>query len=229
MTHALRTSEARSAVIAVHYPARLVWLTNVASESGLRIVGTACDTDGALNLVERFQPDVLITDFDFDCREDDVALLAKSRKIVPNIGLVSLLAQPTAELVAEAAAAGAGVCALAEADPADLAVAIRQLFHPVIFIAEDCLYGVRTFDGRGGKLPLTRREASVLSLVAHGFTNATIASKLACSEKTVKFHLSNIFRKLHVGNRTEASSWARENGLMLSAETRAERAPATVA
>ena len=58
------------------------------------------------------------------------------------------------------------------------------------------------------------RELEVLELVAAGSTNGEIARKLWVTEQTVKFHLSNIYRKLEVGNRTEASRYAHVNGLI---------------
>jgi DNA-binding NarL/FixJ family response regulator len=61
---------------------------------------------------------------------------------------------------------------------------------------------------------LTTRELEVLRLVAGGSTNGEIARKLWVTEQTVKFHLSNVYRKLDVGNRTEASHYAHVNGLM---------------
>ena len=62
--------------------------------------------------------------------------------------------------------------------------------------------------------PLTSRELEVLQLVAAGATNGEIAQKLWVTEQTVKFHLSNVYRKLEVGNRTEASHYAHVNGLL---------------
>jgi DNA-binding NarL/FixJ family response regulator len=61
---------------------------------------------------------------------------------------------------------------------------------------------------------LTPRELEVLQLVAAGSTNGEIASRLWVTEQTVKFHLSNVYRKLEVGNRTEASHYAHVNGLV---------------
>ena len=61
--------------------------------------------------------------------------------------------------------------------------------------------------------PLSPRELEVLQLVAAGATNGEIARKLWVTEQTVKFHLSNIYRKLDVANRTEASRYAHLNGL----------------
>jgi DNA-binding CsgD family transcriptional regulator len=61
---------------------------------------------------------------------------------------------------------------------------------------------------------LTRRELEILKHVAEGHSNATVARTLWVTEQTVKFHLSNIYRKLDVTNRTEASRWAQINGLL---------------
>jgi DNA-binding CsgD family transcriptional regulator len=61
---------------------------------------------------------------------------------------------------------------------------------------------------------LTRREYEILQLVAEGHSNAQLARMLWVTEQTVKFHLSNIYRKLDVANRTEASRWAQVHGLL---------------
>jgi DNA-binding CsgD family transcriptional regulator len=61
---------------------------------------------------------------------------------------------------------------------------------------------------------LTRRELEILRLVAEGHSNAELAKMLWVTEQTVKFHLSNIYRKLDVSNRTEASRWAQIQGLL---------------
>ena len=62
--------------------------------------------------------------------------------------------------------------------------------------------------------PLTPRELEVLQLVASGSSNGEIAQTLWVTEQTVKFHLSNVYRKLEVANRTEASHYAYINGLI---------------
>jgi len=66
---------------------------------------------------------------------------------------------------------------------------------------------------RSGPGGLTRREVEVLTLVSRGWTNRTVARTLWVTDETVKFHLSNIYRKLGVANRVEASRWAAECGI----------------
>jgi len=61
---------------------------------------------------------------------------------------------------------------------------------------------------------LTKREVEILRLAAEGHSNAQMARMLWVTEQTVKFHLSNVYRKINVGNRTEASRWAQVNGLL---------------
>ena len=68
-----------------------------------------------------------------------------------------------------------------------------------------------------GDCPLTDRELEILRLVAQGYTNGRIARELWVTEQTVKFHLSNTYRKLGVANRTEASRYAYVNDLMAAA------------
>jgi NarL family two-component system response regulator LiaR len=61
--------------------------------------------------------------------------------------------------------------------------------------------------------PLTEREAVVLEQIARGLTNQEIAERLTISERTVRFHVSNILGKLHLANRTQAALYALQEGL----------------
>ena len=65
---------------------------------------------------------------------------------------------------------------------------------------------------------LTDREHEILRFVASGATNAEIARQLWITQQTVKFHVSNVYRKLDVGNRTEACHYAHVNGLLSDVE-----------
>jgi DNA-binding NarL/FixJ family response regulator len=65
-----------------------------------------------------------------------------------------------------------------------------------------------------GACPLTSRESQILGLAAQGYTNSRIARQLWVTEQTVKFHLSNCYRKLGVANRTEASRYAYQQDLV---------------
>ena len=104
------------------------------------------------------------------------------------------------------------------AQPADIRAGVRQAFRSSIFLPSPRRSASppqpqpppATTDGE----VLTRREVEILKLAAEGPSNAELARKLWVTEQTVKFHLSNIYRKLGVANRTEASRWAQVNGLL---------------
>ena len=98
----------------------------------------------------------------------------------------------------------------------DLAYAMRQAFEHSVFVAASPSGAAPCgpHRSRGDARAVTRREAEILRLVAEGHSNADVARMLWIAEQTVKFHLSNIYRKLNVSNRTEASRWAQLHGLL---------------
>ncbi|MBV9311767.1 MAG: response regulator transcription factor [Solirubrobacterales bacterium] len=109
-------------------------------------------------------------------------------------------------------------CAISKAtNPAALATLLREtlsghIFHRFARAAAPNQHQAEAVPN--GDLPLTRREFEILQLVAAGSTNGDVARKLWVTEQTVKFHLRNIYRKLDVANRTEASHFAHVNGLL---------------
>ena len=81
--------------------------------------------------------------------------------------------------------------------------------------ATSCTARARRASSRAAEdCPLTTRELEILRLAAQGYTNGQIARELWVTEQTVKFHLSNTYRKLGVANRTEASRYAYVHGLV---------------
>jgi DNA-binding NarL/FixJ family response regulator len=102
--------------------------------------------------------------------------------------------------------------------PDDFAAAIRQSFENSIYLANRRGEGLAERgvgkSGEPAKVKLTRREREILRLLADGYSNAQLAQMLWVTEQTVKFHLSNIYRKLNVSNRTEASRWAHIHGFL---------------
>ncbi|MGH3033298.1 MAG: helix-turn-helix domain-containing protein, partial [Gaiellaceae bacterium] len=100
------------------------------------------------------------------------------------------------------------------AHPDDITSAIRQVFEHSIYFVGGQLPAVASGPVLDSSLGLTRRELEILQLVAEGHSNAELARRLWVTEQTVKFHLSNVYRKLNVSNRTEASRWAQLHGLL---------------
>ena len=127
-----------------------------------------------------------------------------------------MLSTSNAEVdIADAFDAGAVAYIVKTTHPDDIASAIRQAFRHSIFFATpyDATAQRRTVQAGSEGRPeseagLTRRESEILRLVAEGHSNGQLARMLWVTEQTVKFHLSNIYRKLNVANRTEATRWA---------------------
>ena len=115
-----------------------------------------------------------------------------------------------------ALAQGASGYVVKSINPLDLPSTVRQVVEGTVYHPRG-----RGVDGAIGGVPqtaaqasgLTERELSILKLVAEGLSNLEIANRLFVTEQTVKFHLSNIYRKLGVANRTEATRYAYRNGL----------------
>ena len=134
---------------------------------------------------------------------------------MPSLKLVVLARSREQQDMAAAFEAGAVAYVVKTAHPADIAAAIRQAFDPSIFFlrhnSDSDLVRPRPPSANGKAGALTKRELEVLGLVAEGHSNGVLAHMLWVTEQTVKFHLSNIYRKLGVANRTEVSRWAHEH------------------
>jgi DNA-binding NarL/FixJ family response regulator len=183
----------------------------------IKVVGEAMSGEEMLTLVPRVRPDVVILDLRMP-KGDGLTTLATLRKDYPDLKIIILSMFEDSEHIDQALHQGASGYVVKSINPLDLPSTIRQ-------VVEGTVYHPRGRGGEGGGAVggtgggghpggLTDRELSILRLVAEGLSNLDIASKLYVTEQTVKFHLSNIYRKLGVGNRTEATRYAYRNGLI---------------
>ena len=171
-------------------------------------------------MVEAHQPDVIVTDYGL-ATSNGTNLLQEARATSPRSRCV-VLSEKSVDSERDAAfAAGARAYCAKLAEPDDLAAAIRQLFTPSIYFADSQPGASKPAPVPGhaerlndDKAALTKRETEILRLTAEGHSNSELAKMLWVTEQTVKFHLSNIYRKLDVSNRTEASRWALMHGLL---------------
>lgn len=208
----------RSAVILGNHPLWMEGLERLLGSLGISAVVKARTSAEAVALVGERRPDLFIADLDGIELLDGSELLERVRAQHAAIRIVVIANAADARAIEFAFAAGAAAYCTKAAEPDDLSVAIRQSFEHSIYLAAS----------RGGEAPrpaveqppeppqhdLTRRELEILRLVAEGQSNAQVAGLLWVTEQTVKFHLANIYRKLAVANRTEASRWAQLNGLL---------------
>jgi len=184
--------------------------------AGFQVIGVV---DGRLPVraaLTEHLPDVVLVDDMFDPRSDvrnpDHAL-ARLREVVehaPDAQRLLLTLRMNEEWISEAFEAGANAVLSKTMHPVSLGTMLREVVRgnvvhrfelkPVVALINDC--------------PLTTREREILGLAAEGHTNGQIARTLWVTEQTIKFHLSNTYRKLGVANRTEASHYAHINNLV---------------
>ena len=222
MTPTDSCSRRRSAVLLDRHPLFLDGVQLALAKSGVEVVGKATSSERALALIDEQEPDILVTEIQLsEGKMDGIACLREARNRVRHLKAIVLSVVEDPSCVAAAFEAGAEVYVLKTAHPDDLVAAIRQAFDHSVYLsrAPDMTASPRPEppDERHG---LTRRELEILRLVAEGHSNGELARMLWVTEQTVKFHLSNIYRKLKVANRTEASRWAQLHGL-LTRETEA--------
>jgi DNA-binding NarL/FixJ family response regulator len=209
--------EDRTAVLLDQHPLWLDGIEQVLARVGFRVVGKTTSPSHALDLVETERPDLFVTAIEFAGAEmDGLACLRRARERRPGVKVVIVSAYQDAQHIDAALEAGAAAYVSKTAHPDDIASAIRQAFdHSIYFAGSRAPAPVSVppsvVDSSHG---LTRRELEILQLVAEGRSNAQLAKMLWVTEQTVKFHLSNIYRKLDVANRTEASRWAQVRGLL---------------
>jgi len=183
--------------------------------AGFQVIGIV---DGRLlvrDALTEHLPDVVLVDDMFDPRSDALNpdhALARLREVVehaPGAQRMLLTLRMNEDWIADAFEAGANAVLSKSMHPVSLGTMLREVvrgnvvhrFEPKpVAVVDDC--------------PLTAREREILGLASEGNTNGQIARSLWVTEQTVKFHLSNTYRKLGVANRTEASHYAHMNNLV---------------
>jgi len=218
--------ERRTAILVDQHPLWLDAIEPVVTRIGVEILARATSATEALTLVEELRPSILVTGLDMPAGElDGIALIRKAREKVPELKAIVVSMHDELTHIDAALEAGAVAYVIKTAHADDIGSAIRQAFtHSIYLAAMRPTLSVEAVPQTSTAPDLTRRELEILQLVAEGHSNAQLARKLWVTEQTVKFHLSNIYRKLDVSNRTEASRWAQLNGLLAPA-----RATMTVA
>jgi DNA-binding NarL/FixJ family response regulator len=183
----------------------------LADADDIEIVGEATSGSQVLPLVRRMNPDVVLLDMRMP-QMDGLACLDLIKKHCPNVKVVMLSVYSESEHIQAAFRHGAVGYIVKSVNPRDLPSAIRQALEGSVFHA---LGMPETSEESVGKANgLTERELSILKAVARGLSNQAIGKELWVTEQTVKFHLTNIYRKLHLANRTEAARYAYQYGLV---------------
>ncbi len=178
----------------------------------ITVVGEAADGAQAVELALNTDPDVVLMDLSMPVL-DGVAATRRLLAERPQVQVLVLTSFSDQDRVRDALAAGAIGYLLKDSPPQDVLAGVRAAAaqgSPIDpRVARALLPG-----GAAAVAPpaaLSPRELDVLRLVATGMANKQIGRSLGISERTVKVHLGNVFRRIGVQDRTSAALWAREN------------------
>lgn len=189
------------------------------SVSDVQVVGQAANGVEAISLANNLKPDVILMDIQMP-QVNGIEATRRILKVNPQVGIIVLTMYEDDDSVFAAMRAGARGYILKGADQKELLRAVRAvasgeaLFGPDIAMRLMNYFSKSKVETASEPFPeLTDREREVLDLIANGKNNNDIAQQLSISPKTVRNHVSNIFNKLQVADRSQAIIKAREEGL----------------
>jgi DNA-binding NarL/FixJ family response regulator len=177
----------------------------------IEVVATAANGNEALACVDRHHPDVVLMDLSMP-ELDGVEATRRIAETYPASRVLVLTSFSDQTRIMDALGAGADGYLLKHSDPDDIAKAIRVVHDggsPLDPKAARALLESRRARTSGPQL--TDREREVLGLVRDGLSNKQIARRLGIAERTVKAHLTSVFQRLGVTDRTQAALWASEH------------------
>ncbi len=183
-------------------------------EESFEIVALAGDGHEALEVIQATRPDVILLDINMP-NMNGIDCLKQIKLQFPDIKVIMLTIHEDAEYLIETINIGAEGYVLKDADVSSLIKAIQKVVQGEVYI-HPTLSGilVREYKRKDRNMEdvignnLTKREYEVIRLISKGFNNKEIAVELFISEKTVKNHVSNIFKKIKVTDRTQAALYA---------------------
>lgn len=195
------------------------WSTILGTAASIQVVGTAQDGGQAVELVEKYKPDIVLMDLNMPMVNGIEATRQIYEKF-PTVRVLALTTYETEEWVIDAIRAGAVGYLLKDTPRANLIRAIEGTYAGQTFldpaVAGKIIARVANPGGQRGTAlgaDLSPRERDVLRLLARGMSNSDIASTLFLTEGTVRNYVSSIFGKLSVTDRTQAAVIALRNGL----------------
>lgn len=178
----------------------------VEAEPDMRVTATATNGRQVLDAVRADPPDVVVLDLEMG-EMNGLRCLELLKHQNPDVRVLILTAYGDGESMRAALEGGADGFALKTEPPQQTVASIRQVCRgQLVFPLAARKWLMRTDAAQDAATP-TRRELEILAQVAEGLTNAQIARRLRVSDNTVKFHLQNLYLKLGVRNRTEATAW----------------------
>jgi DNA-binding NarL/FixJ family response regulator len=207
-------SSDRTAVLLDRHPLWHEAVEPVLERLEVEVIAKTTSPEAAHAILAERRPDLFLLELDLpEDGVDGISVIREAKERDPALRVIVLSLYDNPHEVEAAFAMGASAYVLKSVHPDDLATAVRQAFEPSIYLPSAKL-GVK--DPSCKSRLLTERELEIVRLVGEGHSNRELARMLWVTEQTVKFHLTNIYRKLGVSNRTEASRWAQAQGLLSS-------------
>ncbi|MGE5398744.1 MAG: response regulator [Chitinophagales bacterium] len=185
------------------------------AEDDIQVVGEVGDGQGAINLARKLKPQAVLMDINMP-GVDGITATRIIKREMANIKVIALTVYED-EQVVEMVKAGVSAYVLKDVAGHELVNTIHKVMEGSVFIHPRVANQVvkeLTSEARRNDARLTRREKDILNLLVDGNSNKEMADCLFISEKTVKNHLTNIFRKLAVKDRTQAAVYAIRNGIV---------------
>jgi DNA-binding NarL/FixJ family response regulator len=213
----LEPVQIHTAVVFDRNVARLHVVERYLERSEISVVSTASNPEDALRAVAELRPEVLVAEIKRASLVACLETVDNAKQLHPELRVVGLGDSDVSPVIEAAFDAGTDVYCVAAAAGHDFVCAVRQALRRSIYVASPRRRETPDVVGRPATEALevlTKRELEILRLVGEGYSNIQLAGMLWVTEQTVKFHLSNIYRKLGVANRTEASRWAHFHGLL---------------
>lgn len=187
-------------------------------DENISVVAMASDGEECLSFVKDWLPDVLLLDINMP-NKNGLDVLEEIKDQGLDVKVIILTVHNEVDYLLRAVEIGVDGYILKDSGSAELINAIMMVMNGESYIQPDMIpmlnskMVIRNSDKEKIK-NLTKRELEVLILVSEGMFNKEIADKLEISERTVKNHISNIFKKIDVADRTQAAVFAIKNSLI---------------
>ena len=196
-------------------------------ESDFEIIGEAADGEETIRRASELRPDILLLDINMP-KGNGIEVATRLRETHPEIRILALTIHDDENYMMKMIQSGAAGYLLKDVEPSMMVQAIRRVHAGESFVEPSLTAKLfRGITDREAQKPspqapgmsesdkLSAREIEVLRLIGRGMSNAEIARELYLSEKTVKNHLTNIFRKIQVSDRTQAVLFAIKHKIVL--------------
>ena len=186
----------------------------------IQVIAEADSGAASVKAVEESHPDVVLMDLEMPGELDGIAATRQIRKLCPKTQVIVVTSHHQDEYIFPAVRAGAISYLLKDIEPDELASAIRKAAQGEAVLDSRVasriiqeLQGIRK-ENVNPFTELSEREFDVLRLIAAGKSNAEIAETLVLGESTIKTHIGNLLKKLHLDDRTQAAVYAWQQGIV---------------